>query len=131
MFTDLCVATEINASGGIMKLQILLLATILSLSACATPKPAVESASASDTAVDNSGAVLEVAEVPEVPVATTAPPSGNELVCRKEKRLGSNRTIKICRTRAQMDEEREAGQDTLDDLSRRTLSGADKGAESQ
>ena len=118
-----------------MKLRFLLLATILILSACATPEPVVESASASDTAVNNSaaesGGVLEVAEVPEVPVAASSPPSGDEVICRREKRLGSNRTIKICRTRAQMEAERKAGQDTLDDLSRRTLSGADRGAESQ
>ena len=113
-----------------MKLRFLLLATILSLSACATPEPVVESASASDTAVNNSatesGGVLEVAEVPEVPVAASPPPSGDEVVCRREKRLGSNRTIKICRTQAQMEADREAGQDTLDDLSRRTLGGSDR-----
>lgn len=118
-----------------MKLRFLLLATILSLSACATPEPVVERASTSDTAVNNSaaesGGVLEVAEVPEVPVAATAPPAENKVVCRREKRLGSNRTIKICRTQAQMEADREAGQDTLDDLSRRTFSGADRGNESQ
>ena len=114
-----------------MKLRFLLLATILGLSACATPEPAVESTSANDTAVENSAAesesVLEVTEVPEVPVAATAPPAENKVVCRREKRLGSNRTIKICRTQAQMDADREAGQDTLDDLSRRTFSGPNLG----
>jgi hypothetical protein len=120
-----------------MNLRFLLLATILGLAACATsgPEPseqAVKTTSADNVVVENGAAEnegsLEVAEVPEVPVAATALTSENEVVCRREKRLGSNRTIKICRTRAQMNEEREAAQDTLDDLSRRTLGGADRGA---
>jgi hypothetical protein len=116
-----------------MNLRFLLLATILSLSACAAPESSEQaggSTGASDTVVDNSEGVLEVVEVPEVPVAASPPPSGDEVVCRKEKRLGSNRTIKICRTQAQVDAEREAGQDALDDLSRRTLSGPNRGASS-
>ena len=120
-----------------MKLRFLLLASILGLAACATsgPEPseqAAGSASADNVVVENGAAEnegsLEVAEVPEVPVAASPPPSGDEVVCRREKRLGSNRTIKICRTQAQMDADREAGQDTLDELSRRTLSGSDRGS---
>ena len=123
-----------------MNFQILLLATILGLAACATsgPEPSEQTArtsSADNMVVENDAAEnegsLEVAEVPEVPVAASPPPSGDEVVCRKEKRLGSNRTIKICRTQAQTEADREAGQDTLGELSRRTLSGTDRGSGSQ
>ncbi len=120
-----------------MDRRYLVAATFLGIAACATSGPesseqAVGSASADDAVVDTSMAesedVLEVAEVPEVPVAASPPPPQNAVVCRKEKRLGSNRTVKICRTQAQMEADREAGQDTLDELSRRTLSGPPMGS---
>ncbi len=107
-------------------------ATFLGIAACATSgtesaEPAVNAGipePVSDSTAAESG--LDSADVPEVPVSANVPVSKDEIVCRRERRLGSNRSIKICRTRAQIDEDREAGQDTLDNLSRRTYSGADR-----
>ena len=112
----------------------LITATFLSITACATsgleePEPATNteySATNADmTAVEDQ---LEVVDIPEVPVSANVPPSKNEIVCRKERRTGTYLAKRVCRTRAQMEAEREAGQDTLDTLSRRTLSGPDSGS---
>ena len=44
---------------------------------------------------------------------------GEDLVCTREKPIGSNRIVKTCRTRAQVDADREASQDTMRDTQNR------------
>ena len=116
-----------------MNTRYLITATFLGITACATtgpetPGPATNTENANSSAdviaVENQ---LEVIDVPEVPVSANVP-STDKVVCRKERRMGSNISKKVCRTQAQMEAERESGQDTLDSLSRRTLSGADRGS---
>ena len=35
------------------------------------------------------------------------------MICRSEKPIGSNRAVRVCRTRAQMEEERERSRETM------------------
>ena len=107
----------------------LVIAMFLSITACVTtglesPEPATNTENANINgdmpAVE---AQLEVVDVPGVPVSTNVPPAEDEIICRKERPTGTYIAKKVCRTRAQLEAEREAGQDTLDSLSRRTLSG--------
>lgn len=41
----------------------------------------------------------------------------NALICRKEKVLGSNRSVKVCKTVAQQDEERKQAENMVNDRS--------------
>lgn len=116
-----------------MSTRLIIIAIFLGVAACATPAPEPKAPAANEEAPTVNAEPnevedqLEVVDVPAVAASENAPPPVDEVICRKEKRLGSNRSIKVCRTRSQMDAEREAGQDALDNLSRRTLSGADRG----
>jgi hypothetical protein len=116
-----------------MNTRLIIIAIFLGVAACATsgPEPKAPAANEEGPAANaESNEVedqLEIVDVPAVAASENVPPPEDEVICHKEKRLGSNRSIKVCRTRAQMDAEREAGQDTLDSLSRRTFSGADRG----
>jgi len=75
-----------------------------------TPTPATED-------------VLVVVDIPE-DSATTAEagdldmPAPSELVCVRERRTGSHRARKICRSRAQIAKEELEGKDTFEDLHR-------------
>lgn len=109
-----------------MKLLCLLSATLLGLAGCAASGPAADNdatpvgaagdltgvanaaASADDdqAADDATGSVLEVAEIPRVQSTADTPPTASvaaQRVCRLEKRTGSNRAIRVCRTRAEID----------------------------
>jgi len=116
-----------------MNTRYLITATSLVITACATTGPeAPEPASitengdrnADTAAVENQ---LEVVDVPDVPVSANVPPA-DKVICHKERRTGSHLAKKVCRTQAQTDAEREAGQNTIDNLSRRTLSGGNRGS---
>ncbi len=118
-----------------MKTRYLLFAALFGLAACATPGPtgpAVNDGAAGYAAGEDiptaAADSLEVAEVPVVPIAASASPPQNELVCRKVRSVGSNIPKKVCRTRAQLEADRESGQETLDALSRRTFSGPNQGS---
>ncbi len=109
-----------------MKFRCLLSATLLGLAGCAASGPAadndalpdgaaddragVASAAASaddDLAVDDATeSVLEVAEIPRVQSTADTPPTASvaaQRVCRLEKRTGSNRAMRVCRTRAEIE----------------------------
>lgn len=107
----------------------LITATILGITACATSgQEPPESATNTENANINADmtaveAQLEIVDVPGVAVSANIPPSEDEIVCRKERRTGTYIAKTVCRTRAQVESEREVGQNTLDNLSRRTLSG--------
>jgi hypothetical protein len=50
--------------------------------------------------------------------AATAVADGEEKVCRSERELGSNRIERVCKTRTQIEAEKEAASDNLDRLDR-------------
>jgi hypothetical protein len=104
-------------------------ATFLGIAACSTsgpesPEPAanVENAATNTDTTPVEGQ-LEVYDVPEVPFVAIIPTREPEVICDKERRTGTHISKKVCRTRVQMEAEREAVQGTLDDLSRRTTGG--------
>jgi hypothetical protein len=115
----------------------LLSAILLALAACAAndppapPEPAEtivapvvqNSATASETG-------LEFFEAPGVPLTAMVPADENRLICRKERTLGSNIPRRVCRTQRQIDDERAAGQESLRQLSNRTLNGDLQGGSS-
>ena len=115
-----------------MNRRYLVAATFLGIAACATSGPELpEPAANVENAVTNTDTTpvegqLEVVDVPEIPFSANVPPPEDEIVCRRERRTGTYLAKKVCRTRAQMDAERDTGQNTLDDLSRRTYSGPDR-----
>ncbi len=47
---------------------------------------------------------------------TQKPSDGSKLICTREPVMGSNIKKKVCKTQAQIDEEREASQKVLNDL---------------
>ena len=114
---------------------------ILGLSACASnpaeqTQPAVDrdaiaesavapAATGSAPAVSSSAADdgIHVVEVPTVAKTATLPAQVDEdhpeqLICRREKTTGSHRVTRICRTRSQIDEERDASQKMVRDATR-------------
>jgi hypothetical protein len=115
-----------------MNRRYLVAAAFLAIAACATSGPeAPQSAANVENATTNTDTApvegqLEVADVPEVLVSANIPTREPEAICRKERRTGSYLAKKVCRTRAQIEEERTAGQNTLEELSKRTNSGADR-----
>ncbi len=114
--------------GETMNTRYLITAIFLGITACATTGPeAPEPASITENADKNADTAvvenqLEVVDVPEVPDSANVPPA-DKVICHKERRTGTYLAKKVCRTQARMDAEREAGQNTLDNLSRRTFSG--------
>jgi len=83
--------------------------TGLSLIGCAAPtpqapapvaaaQPSAPAEGATAPAADES--VIEVVDVPQVSAAADAPAlrSQQERVCHREKRTGSNRVVRVCRT---------------------------------
>ena len=86
--------------------------------------PAVASGTASSATAQSSDGELHVVAVPTV-AKTSAPPApaadephGDELICRREKTTGSHRVTRICRTRTQVEREREASQTMVRDAMR-------------
>ena len=72
------------------------------------------------TPTGESGDSLEVVEVPAVAKTATAPNAAkkDELVCWRERTLGSHRLEKICRFRSEIDAEREETQRGLREAQR-------------
>ena len=95
----------------------------LSLTACATSGPEHETAVASaDDRVPNSAPTtatgnVEVAEVPEVPKVTDIPVR-DEVVCTRERRTGTNRVEKVCRSRSSINRTATEAKETFEILRR-------------
>lgn len=77
-------------------------------------------AESTSTTTSESGDSLEVVEVPAVAKTATAPNAGqqDELVCWRERTLGSHRLEKICRFRSEIEAEREETQRGLREAQR-------------
>jgi len=88
-----------------MNRQYVVAAIFLGIAACATsgpesPKPV---ANAGNTATDSKSTTpageVETADIPEVPKVASIPVR-DEVICRMEKRTGTNRAVRVCRTRS-------------------------------
>lgn len=101
----------------------------LSLIGCAAPtpqapapvaaaQPAAPAEGATAPAADES--VIEVVDVPQVSAAADAPAlrSQQERVCHREKRTGSNRVVRVCRTRAEIEKDALESKELFDELHR-------------
>jgi hypothetical protein len=56
------------------------------------------------------------AEEPEAPAPRAEPAKGEELVCKRERVVGSHIAKRTCRTRAQVEAERELSKQTMGEL---------------
>lgn len=96
---------------------------LLSVTACATSGPEQETIVASaDEPVRNSALTtttgdVEVAEVPEVPKVTDVPVR-DEVVCTRERRTGTNRVEKVCRSRSSINRTATEAKETFEILRR-------------
>ena len=103
------------------QLKWILLIGCLSLTAC-TSTP--ESAQTAETkAVNAAPAKVTVVK------AYSKDTDKSALVCRKEKVLGSNRSVKVCKTVAQQEEERKQAENMVNDRSlQQSLGGGGSGS---
>ncbi len=114
-----------------MKTLYLMAATFLGIAACVTSGPELpkslespelaKSAANARSSVTNSSSTevvgqLEVAKVPEVPI-TAYMPTEDAVICRKERRIGSNIPRRVCRTRAEIEATSAASQEILRNMS--------------
>ena len=103
--------------------QYILTASFLAVAACATTGPKLPEAVASadqpvtDSVPASSTGNVEVAEIPEVAKVTDIPVR-DEVVCKMEKRTGTNRRTKVCRSRSSINRSSEEGKKKFDDLRR-------------
>lgn len=85
--------------------------------------PSLAAGSTGATKGSAPGEGLHVVEVPTVAKTATAPARLDEdhpekLICRREKTTGSHRVTRVCRTRTQVELERDAGQTMVRDAIR-------------
>lgn len=99
-----------------IRVQWMLLLSCFSLVACSSTESAVEPASkAAQNAVPATVTVVK---------AYTKDTDKSALICRKEKVLGSNRAVKVCKTIGQQDEDRKRAEGMVNDGSlRQSLGG--------
>ena len=80
-------------------------AIFLGIAACATsgPESPTPVANAGSPATDSKSTTpvgeVEIVAIPEVPMVTDVPVR-DEVICRMEKRTGTNRAVRVCRTRS-------------------------------
>lgn len=93
----------------------------LAVTACATSGPEVPEPVASAEAPVTNGSPapgdVDVAEIPEVPEMTDIPVR-DEVVCKMEKRTGTNRAVKVCRSRSNISRGSTEAKETFEVLRR-------------
>jgi len=101
-----------------MNRRYVMVATFLGIAACASsgsklPEPGTNAGNSvpNNTSTATVGEV-QVVDIPEVPMAANIPVQ-NEVICHREQRPGSKITKRVCRTRAEIEKARMAGQDRL------------------
>ena len=103
--------------------QYIMTASFLAAVACATTDPNIPETVASadlptkESVPASSTGSVEVAEIPEVAKATDIPVR-DEVVCQMEKRTGTNRRTKVCRSRSSINRSSDEGKKKFDDLRR-------------
>ncbi len=107
----------------------LMAAALFVITACAapgpTPPPSVAEPEEPSANIKTSEpqSVVEVATIPSVPVATVDHAAENiftrkEMVCRRERRTGTHRATRVCRTREEMERLEIESKETFRDLNR-------------
>jgi len=101
-----------------MNQQYVVAAIFLGIAACATsvPESPTPVASAGNEATPPVGEV-EIVAVPEVPKVADVPVR-DEVICRMEKRTGTNRATRVCRTRSGNKKSAREGKETFEVLRR-------------
>lgn len=85
----------------IRQIQYVMAAILLNITACATSDPEMPDPAA------NNGNLVTSSE------GTAVVADEDEIICRKEKKAGSRLKVRVCRTRLQIEEEREVAQRLL------------------
>lgn len=101
---------------------ILILSAAFGLAACAGAAPDDDvpgvvhekPVGAGEPNADEDGEV-QVADIPTVPMAAPGV-DGNARVCRNERKTGTNRVSRVCRTRAEIEQQQAKGKEVFDDL---------------
>ncbi len=96
-------------------LKWMVIITVVALAGCAASAPEPVPPAASELANaernDDSGELEEI-EVQEIPIAQSTR-SPDELICRREQVTGSHMQVRVCRTRAQIQEEQAEAQELI------------------
>jgi hypothetical protein len=93
----------------------------LGIAACATtvPQPPETIAQAGDSASNSNSTKavdeIEIADIPEIPKRTDVPVR-DDVICQMERRTGTNRARRVCRTRSQNAKSAREGKKAFEDL---------------
>lgn len=104
-----------------MNRRYIVAATCLVIAACATPGPGSPDPgtnagiSGTDTKPTRAVGEVDVVDDPDVPMVADIPVR-NELICRMERRTGTNRKKRVCRTRSQNARSAREGKETFEVL---------------
>lgn len=98
----------------------LILTSVLMLAACAHVAPPAEPLTRNmepvlDQEPPTSDSEIEVARIPEVSGPAVVQ-NRNERICRNERKTGTHRLTRVCRTRAEMEELEVASKQVFDEL---------------
>ena len=99
----------------------------LCIAACAAPLPQAQDSvaaapppAATPVDTEDSGDVIQVVDVPRASTVADVPTlrSQQERVCQRERRTGSNRVVRVCRTRAEIAKDELESKELFDELHR-------------
>ena len=106
-----------------MNRRYLIAVICLGVAACATsvPESTMPAVKAGNSATDSKSTTpvgeVEIVAVPEVPMVTDVPVR-DEVICRMEKRTGTHRAVRVCRTRSGNARSARKGKETFEVLRR-------------
>lgn len=106
-----------------MNRRYLMAVICLGIAACATsvPESITPGVKAGNSAMDSKSTTpvgeVEIVGIPEVPMVTDIPVR-DEVICRMEKRTGTNRATRVCRTRSGNARSARKGKETFEVLRR-------------
>jgi len=106
-----------------MNRRYLMAVICLGIAACATsvPESTTPGVKAGNSAMDSKSTTpvgeVEIVGIPEVPMVTDIPVR-DEVICRMEKRTGTNRATRVCRTRSGNARSARKGKETFEVLRR-------------
>ena len=95
------------------------------IAACATNEPQtttpvskVEKPATNENNSDEKGdiQVAEVPDVPKAPGSAAVMPDQQEIICHREKRTGSHRLTRVCRTRAEIEKTEAEAKDSFKEM---------------
>lgn len=99
--------------------------TVPSLATAAQPEPVDAAPQVPNPTHDTAEKELHMIDVP--PIEQSDAPivisNANERICRREKRTGTHRAVRVCRTRAEMTRLEEESKKTFDELRKSQMQG--------